>query len=157
MLAQNIVHGITRLSVAAALAAFAGIALSTPALQAQEEEVDERAEELQQRVEETRERLQLTDEQIDLLVPLLQESFEGTRAVLEEHGIDLGAGRESGRRLNIRQARSLRGDLDEVQEELYEKIEEAGFLSDEQFEEFKKIQEEQREAMRERIRARRDR
>ena len=134
--------------------------MPAPTAQAQgEAEANERIEELQQRLEETRERLQLTDEQIELLTPLLRESFENTRAVLEEHGIDVGDRdvRRSDRRPNLRRLRALRGDLDEVQEVLYEKIEEAGFLSDEQFEEFKKIQEEQREAMRERIGGRRNR
>ena len=76
---------------------------------------------------------------------------------LEEHGINIRILTEgsSSRRLNLRQLRALRRDLDAIQEAMFEKIEELGFLSEEQFDEFKEIQEEQREALRERLRARR--
>ena len=115
--------------------------------------------ELQQRLDDARERLQLSDEQIEQLLPVLGENFDSTRVVLEKHGINLlsRAEGDSNRRLNLRQLRSLSRDLDEVREAMFKKIEELGFLSDEQFAEFKKIQEEQRAALRERLRARRGR
>ena len=77
--------------------------------------------------------------------------------VLEEHGINIQSLTEgsSSRRLNLRRLRALRRDLDAIQEAVFEKIEELGFLSEEQFDEFKKMQEEQRGALRERLRARR--
>lgn len=149
------------LAVAAALMACAAVALTAVPASAQEPEAeaDERLAELQQRLEAARERLQLSDEQVEQLLPLLRESFEGTMTVFEEHGINIRSLAEaqapSGRRLNLRQLRALGRDLDEVREAMFEKIEELGFLSEEQFEEFKKIQEEQREALRERLRARR--
>ncbi len=144
--------------VASAVAALT--ALPASAQQADETEADERIAELTQRLEETRERLQLTDEQIELLFPVLRENLEATAAVLEEYGIDLrslaeGNPANRGRRLNLRQLRSLRGDLDEVQEEMLERIKELGFLSEEQLSEFRDVQEEQREVLRERIRGRR--
>ena len=148
------------LAVAAAVMAWAAVAaMGAPAsAQEQEAEADERMAQLQERLDAARERLQLTDEQVEQLLPLLRESFEGTMAVLEENGIDMRSraeGSSSGRRLNLRQLRSLSRDLDEVRETMYEKIEELGFLSEEQFDEFKKLQQEQRDALRERLRARR--
>lgn len=147
------------LPVAAALLACAVGALSGVPASAQqpEAEADERLAELQQTLEAAREQLRLSDEQIDQLLPLLRESFEGTMTVLEEHGINIQSLTEgsSSRRLNLRQLRALRRDLDAIQEAMFEKIEELGFLNEEQFDEFKKMQEEQRGALRERLRARR--
>ena len=142
---------------AAALMAFAGVIAEAAPANAQEPEADVRMAELQQRLEAARERLQLSDEQVEQLLPIILESFEGTMAVLEEHGIDVLSLAEGGAnpRLNLRQLRALGRDMDEVREAMFEKIEELGFLSDEQFAEFKKIQEEQRAALRERLRSRR--
>ena len=148
----------TRLAFGTALIG-AAVALAAPAASAQEkkDEVDDGMAEAQQRVGEARERLQLSDEQVDQLLPFLRESFDSTQAVLEEHGINVRNMAEGGsnRRLNFRQLRALRGDLDQVQETMFDKIEELDFLSEEQFAEFKKIQEEQRAALRERLRDRR--
>ncbi len=145
------------ISFAVALAASAAAALTAPPAGAQEPGADERmAEQLQQRLDDARERLQLSDEQIEQLAPVLTESFESTRVVLEKYGIDVrspGAG-ASNRRRNLRQLRALGRDLNEVREAMFRKIEEMGFLSDEQFAEFKEMQEEQRAALRERLRAR---
>ncbi|MYA41115.1 MAG: hypothetical protein F4Z31_05125 [Gemmatimonadetes bacterium] len=145
------------LSFFVALMASAAVALTATAASAQEPGDDERMAELQQRLDEARERLKLSDEQIEQLLPVLTENFDSTRVVLEKHGINLQSLAEGGsnRRFNLRQLRALSGDLDEVREAMFKKIEELGFLSDEQFAEFKKIQEEQRAALRERLRARR--
>ena len=149
----------TGISFAAALIASAAVALTATPAGAQEPGTDERMAELQRRLDEARERLKLNDEQVEQLLPVLSENFDSTRAVLERHGINLRsmAGGDSNRRLNLRQLRALGSDLDEVREAMFKKIEELGFLSDEQFDEFKKIQEEQRAALRERLRARRGR
>ena len=147
------------LSFAVALMASAAVALTATPAGAQEPEADERMAELQQRLDEARERLELGDEQIEQLLPVLRENFEATRAVLERHGINVQSLGEGGsnRRLNLRQLRALSRDLDEVREAMFTKIEDLGFLSDEQFAEFRNIQEEQRAALRERLRARRGR
>lgn len=147
------------ISFVAALMASAAVALTATPAGAQEPEADERLAELQQRLDEARERLKLSDEQIEQLLPVLRENFDSTLAVLEKHGFNVQslAEDDSDRRLNLRQLRALGGDLDEVREAMFKKIEELGFLSDEQFAEFKKIQEEQRAALRERMRARRGR
>lgn len=159
-----------------ALVVFVMVALTAPPASAQEEETKgkEKTEEAKEHVEEAegkdrsadfeeslqeaRERLQLTDEQVEPLLQIVWDSFEAGRAVLEAHGIDLESLAEGGsnRQLNLRQLRKFQRDMDVVHEAMFTKIEEQGFLSDEQFAEFKKLQEEQREALRERLRARRD-
>ena len=145
------------LVIAAGVMASAVVSGTTAPAGAQETEVgvEERLAEFQQRLDSARARLQLGDEQVEQLLPILRENFEGTMAILEEHGIDIWGFAEgrSNRRLNLRQLRSLGRDLDAVREAMFEKIEELGFLSQEQFTEFKEIQEEQRQVLRERLRA----
>lgn len=142
-----------KVTLCATLLAVLALAPTADTSAAQEPEGEEAMAQIEKRLEEARERLALTDAQVEQLVPLLVESLQATMAVFEEHGIDLRSMAEgSSSRPNLRRLRALRGDLDEVQEALYEKIEEADFLSEEQFAEFKKMQEEQREALRERLR-----
>ena len=75
-------------------------------------------------------------------------------AVLEKHGIDL-ENRDSGnqKKLGFREARKLRKDLDVVRESTLDQVE--GILSEEQFAEYKKIQDERKKKMREMIKERR--
>ena len=128
------------LSFVVALIASAAALTATPVgAQKTDAEAAERMTELQERLQETRERLKLSDEQIEQLIPVLRESIYSIRAVLEKHGIDLQSLAEgnSNRRLNLRQLRALGNHLDEVREAIFEKIEQQGFLSDEQLAEFK--------------------
>lgn len=138
------------------VASVAAILAAGPAgAQESEAAADERLAELQERVEAVRERLGLDDEQVEQLKPILLENFESTRAVLQEHGFSAENRAEGGsnRRPNLRQLRSLGRDLDGVREAMFDEIEKLGFLTDDQFDEFKKIQEELRAALRERLRA----
>ena len=110
----------------------------------------ERADPLRQRLEEARTRLNLTDQQVDQVRPILRAGFDAMLEVLEEHGIDIGDRSGSGRRLRFRQLRRLQRDLDAVDEQTIEDL--GAVLNDEQIENYKEIQEENREAMRERLR-----
>ena len=153
---SHVKKDVSLLALGALLAASA--ALGTPVATTAQESQDERLEALRQRMEETRERLGLTDEQIEQLTPILQEGFEAQRAVLEEHGISLESppAERSGSRLGrLRQMRQLGRDLDEVREATFGKIEESGILSEAQLAEYAELQEELRQALRERIRSRR--
>ena len=156
----SMINRTRRFAFGAALIMSMVVALTALPANAQEKEVgtDERIAELTQRLAETQERLQLTDEQIEQLLPLLKENLQTTKTVLEEHGIDLQNRTEgdSDRRPSLRKLRALDRDLDDVREALLDKIEELGFLSDEQFSEFKKVQKEQRKALRGRLRDRND-
>ena len=124
--------------------------VATPASWA---EVD-RVAQFEERIAETSERLNLSDEQIERLRPVLKSGFEAQMAVLADHGIDL-ENRNSGtqKKLGFREARKLRKDLDHVRKNTSEHVE--GILSEKQFSEYKKIQDERKKKMREMIKERR--
>ena len=115
---------------------------------------DDRAAQIEERIVETKERLDLSDEQIEQLTPVLKSGFEAQMAVLENHGINL-ENRDSGtqKKLGFREARKLRKDLDSVRDSTLEQIE--SIVTEEQFAEYKKIQDERKEKMREMIKNRR--
>ncbi|MXZ72324.1 MAG: hypothetical protein F4Z04_12600 [Acidobacteria bacterium] len=119
----------------------------------QEEARAEQLEELRQRLEEARTRLDLTDEQVEQVGPILRAGSEATLGVLQEHGIDLRGRSGGANRLGFRQLRRLQRDLNAVREQTLDDLDEV--LTDEQLEIYKEIQEENRQAMRERLRQRR--
>ena len=119
----------------------------------QQEPQAEPLEELRQRLEEARTRRNLTDEQVKQIRPILQARFKVMLSVLQEHGIDLQDRSGSANRLRFRQLRRLQRDLNAVREQVLEDLD--GVLTDEQLEIYKEIQEENRQAMRERLRQRR--
>ena len=114
---------------------------------------DGQLEQLQQRLEEARARLNLSDDQVEQVKPILRAGFEALLEVFQEHGIDLEDRSGGGDRLRFRQLRSLQRDLNAVREQTVEDL--GDVLNDEQIETYKEIQEESREAMRERLRQRR--
>ena len=142
---------------ALAAAAFAALlfAASPPAGAAQQPG-GERLAELQERLEEARARLKLTDEQTEQIRPILRAGLEKQMAVLEKHGIDLrgggGARRGGASQQRLRELRALGDDLEVVRKETRKQLKDV--LSKEQFKEFRTIQEEGREAMRQAIRER---
>ena len=119
----------------------------------QEESRTEQLEELRQRLEEARTRLDLTDEQVEQVKPILRAGSEAVLGVLQEHGIDLQDRSGGANRLRFRQLRRLQRDLNAVREQTLEDLD--AVLTDEQLEIYKEIQEENRQAMRERLRQRR--
>ena len=114
----------------------------------------DRAAELEDRIEQTKQRLNLTDEQLAQIEPSLESSLEAKALVLENHGIDLDPDvpRDQRERPGFRKMRAVSKDLQAVREETATEM--AEILTDEQMEEYRKIQEERRVALRERIRAR---
>ena len=116
----------------------------------QEESRTEQLEELRQRLEEARTRLDLTVEQVR---PILRAGLEARLGVLREHGIDLRDRSGGANRLRFRQLRRLQRDLNAVRDRTLEDLDEV--LTDEQPETYKEIQEENRQAMRKRLRQRR--
>lgn len=106
---------------------------------------------LEERLVEVRERLRLSDEQVEKVQPILQASTEAQRSVLTRYGIDLDAEGGPSKRLGMREARKLRSELGKVRTDTLEQLEDV--LTDEQLEEFRKLQEEHRQAMQQRIRA----
>ena len=102
-----------------------------------------------EKLEETKVRLNLTDDQIASIKPILIEDLAQKNQVLLERGIDLESGKRPTGGMNFREARALANDLDSVREETVEKL--SVYLSAEQLEEYKKIQKENKEMVRERI------
>ncbi|MGD2031838.1 MAG: hypothetical protein PVI25_06100 [Gammaproteobacteria bacterium] len=136
----------TRLLTAAFLTTLALV--STPSL-AQED----RAAQVEQRIEEAKARLNLTDEQLDQMTPVLEESMAARQSILSSYGIDLENRSGSAKKLGLRQARAMRKELDVVQADTLDAL--GRILNDEQMEEFKRMQEERKAEMRERILGRR--
>lgn len=102
-----------------------------------------------EKLEETKVRLNLTDDQFVSIEPILIEDLAQKNQVLLEHGINLESGERPTGGMNIRKARALANDMGSVREKTIEKL--SVYLSDEQIQEYKKIQEENKEKMRERI------
>ncbi len=113
----------------------------------------ERLEIFQQRLEEARTRLDLTDEQVEQVRPVLRTEFEALSEVLQEYGIDLQDRSGGAGRLGFLRLRRLQRDVSAVREQTLEELDE--MLTDAQLEAYKEIQEENRQAMRERLRQRR--
>lgn len=113
----------------------------------------ERLEVFQQRLEEARTRLDLTDEQVEQVRPIIRTEFEALLDVLQEYGIDLQDRSGGAGRLGFLRLRRLQRDVSAVREQTLEDLD--GVLTDEQLETYKEIQEENRQAMRERLRQRR--
>ena len=120
---------------------------------AQETDRAEQAEEFQQRLEEARTRLNLTGEQVKRVRPILRAGVEGLLEVLEEHGVDLRDRSGPAGRLRLLQLRRLQEDLDAVRRQTVKDLDDV--LTDAQLEAYKEIQEENRKALRERLRQRR--
>lgn len=137
------------------LAVSAVILVSIARLPAQTEHRRDRLEQLQARVAEARDRLRLSEEQVEKLAPILKQQFQAMRKVLAEHGIDLEKRSGRSKRLGLRAARKLGRQLDNIREETLAQLQE--FLHPEQIAEYKKLQAEQKKALRQRIRERRGR
>ena len=79
---------------------------------------------------------------------MVRESAERRFAVLEKYGFSDGE-RPS---LSFREKRKLRGEINDVNEDALDRLSEV--LTDDQLKEYKKIQEERRTEMRERLQSR---
>lgn len=101
--------------------------------------------ELEQLVEEFRTRLDLTDEQLEAMRAISMEHLQEMGSALREAGVELGGDNDLSRRDRRRLLRRLRG----INNDTDDRVEDV--LSDEQMDEYKKIQDERRERMRQRI------
>lgn len=147
-------HWVVGIAIAAVLWCAAPTAGNVFPAPGQQEPPAEPLKELRQRLEEARTRLNLTDEQVEQIRPILQGGFKVILGVLQEHVIDLQDRRPGGaNRLRLWQLRRLQRDLNAVRKQTLENLEEV--LTDEQLEIYKEIQEENRQALRERLPQRR--
>jgi hypothetical protein len=101
-------------------------------------------------LEEARTRLALTEEQRTLAEPILRDGVERRVAILKKYGLLDADGRRTETRPSMREARKLRGELDDVRDDTVRRLERV--LTKAQIEEYKKLQSEMRDAARERLR-----
>ena len=140
--------------IAAAIACTTAIAAETePTAPSPQASGAEPVEQFRRQLQNTRTRLNLTDAQLERVRPILQAAFAARLEVLREYGIDLRDGSGSTGGLGFFRARRLRRDLDGVQERTMDELDDV--LNDAQLEAYEGLQEERREAMRERLRQRR--
>jgi len=105
---------------------------------------------VEERLAEAKVRLDLSDEQLEKVKPIMKAAIEAQQSILARYGIDLEAEGGLKTRLGFRKARQLRNDLAEVRARTLGQLDD--ILSDEQLKEFRKIQEERRQAVMNRIR-----
>jgi hypothetical protein len=101
-------------------------------------------------LDEARTRLALTDEQRTLAEPILRDGVTRRVAILKKYGLLDAHGRRTEARPSMREARKLRGELDDVRDDTVRRLERV--LTRAQIEEYKKLQSEMRDAARERLR-----
>ena len=140
---------ILKYAIPLTLACALGVTGLLPAT-AQEED---RAAQLAEYIAETRARTNLTDEQVEQFTPVIEAHLEAMAAVLGEYGIDLQNRSGERKRLKLRKMRALRKDLDAVRADTAEKL--SAILSEEQMEEYKKIQAERKAELRARLKEQR--
>jgi Spy/CpxP family protein refolding chaperone len=106
------------------------------------------AADMQQRREEIAERLNLTEEQKVKIDPILRESAKQRQAIMAKYGVT-GEGRPN---MSFRKMRKMRGEMNDLTDDTKKNL--SGILTDEQMDEYETIQDEQRSAMRERMKKR---
>jgi hypothetical protein len=110
----------------------------------------DRAAQVEQRMEEVRERLDLSDEQLQQMMPVIEESMEKRRSILTSYGIDPENRANAKDKLGLRKALAMKKELDAVRTDTLRALD--GVLTNEQLQEFKRIQAERQSEMRERMR-----
>jgi hypothetical protein len=101
-------------------------------------------------LEEARQRLALSEEQRTLAEPILRAGIERRVAIMRKYGLVDADGRRTDERPSLRDARKLRGELEDVRDDTVRRLERV--LTKAQVEEYKKLQDEMRDAARERRR-----
>lgn len=129
--------------------AILSLAFASPLALAQ----DDRAAGAEQRMAEMRARLDLSDAQVEALTPVLAESMAVQQSVLSKYGINLESGSGAAQKLRPRDAMAMKKELDVVRTDTLQAVDD--ILTDEQFDEFKRIQDERQAAMQKRIRGER--
>jgi hypothetical protein len=113
----------------------------------------DQAAQLEQRLEQAKARLGLTDDQLEQMAPVLQETMDAQQRILTSYGIDLEGQDDPAQTLGVRKAMAMKRELDVVRADMLAAVE--GILTNEQFDEFKRLQSERQSEMRKRIRGQR--
>lgn len=130
----------------AALAAVLTMALSSAALPQNREDAKER---IAQQVEETKRRLNLTEDQAEKAKPIMRDSFQKRVEIMKKHGL---GSEETIDSLSFREKRKLGRELKSERDAAEKKL--AKILTKDQMREYKKIQDERRAEMREKMESR---
>ena len=113
---------------------------------------DTRAAKLEQYVVDAKARLQLTDEQIERISPVLGESLDRQLGILQRYGIDADGASQNGRQLGLREARAMKKELDQARSATLASV--GKILTKPQLDEFIRMQDERKDAVRSRVRSR---
>ena len=108
----------------------------------------EHAESVELALADMRQRLNLSEDQQAQIEPIVRDHVEASQAVLRAHGIS-STGASSGGPKSLRQLRALANDMKPVRDQTRRRL--AEVLSPEQMAEYQLIEEERRQAMRERL------
>jgi len=100
---------------------------------------------------ETMARLDLIDDQAEQVTPILQSSFQSRRAILLKYGIDIESRRPPAQKPGFRKARTMGKELEKVRASTEEALDD--ILTKEQMSEYVKMQNEQKNKMRQRLSA----
>ena len=114
---------------------------------------DERRENIEHQIADMKNRLALNDTQTEQITPILEKSADARKEILREHGIDLdNFDPEHRKKLSFREKRQLGSQLKASRKATQEKLEQ--FLSDKQMDEYRQIQQERKDKLREHIKNR---
>ena len=123
------------------------ITFTTPSVATDKVLSDEQLEQFSQRWDTARQRLNLTEEQEEQVKPILKENSKQRRAMLQRYGIHQGQAKPA---LSFSQKRSLLKESRALKNETNSKV--GKILSEEQMVEYKKIQDEARTLLKEKMR-----
>lgn len=107
----------------------------------------------QDKIQQLIEQLQLTDEQLAEIRPVLEAHAEQTMTILDKYDIERPQTDGERKRLGLRDARKLKGEMQTLRSETRAQLEDV--LSEEQLAEYDKLAQERRAELRERIKSRR--
>lgn len=140
---MSVLRPIRLAPVAILTALSAAIFVSAQTAKASERQLsEEQRAQIVDRVDELNKRLNLSEDQREALEPIFAESIEDRMIVLDAYGVSPGKKPN----LRFRQMRALRGELNNLRNDLTENVSE--ILSDDQLTEFIDMQDEFRDRMR---------
>lgn len=114
---------------------------------------DEHRENIEHQIADMKNRLALNDTQTEQITPILEKSADARKEILREHGIDLdNFDPDHRKKLSFREKRQLGNQLKASRKATQEKLEQ--ILSDKQMDEYRQIQQERKDKLREHIKNR---
>lgn len=114
---------------------------------------DERGKNIEHQIADLKDRLALSDAQTQQITPILEASANARKEILKKHGIDLeNFDPESRKKLSFREKRKLGGELKASRKNTQGQLE--LILTDKQMNEYRKIQQERKDKLRDHMKNR---